>query len=493
MLLVAASRLESVRSRDPARCSQELVRIIAALPEFPAVAAFDASGVTNCGSNPAAPSISISDRPYFQATLQRKQFVVSDYVIGRQTGSGTIAFTYPALDDAGNVVAVMLMFINSRPLSELLNNPPLPAGAFVALVDTGGTIVARWPDPEGWVGQNVATAAWARDSLQEPSGAMQLAMPDGNDFAVGFARLQAPAQWTVAVGLPLAPVLAQSDAQLFRSILLTIAVYAIARLGAFLAAQWWVGAPIRLLQEAADAMAQGNLNVRPPRASVPELRALSEHFVNMAEALETRLKQKDFLVHEVNHRVKNSLQLVASMFALHRGHVKDPEARRQFDEVSAKVLTVARVHQRLYTDDHVESIAFDTFLSEMCGELASALGDDREVQLTCEASSCRLPTAQAIPLALIVNELVTNAFKYAYPSRTEDQPVGAIRVSCREIDGRIEISVSDDGAALPANFAVRAHPGLGMRMITVLLQQLKGTLDIVPGLNGKAFVVRVPV
>ena len=256
---------------------------------------------------------------------------------------------------------------------------------------------------------------------------------------------------------------------------------------AWLGAYWWVDRPVADLRETADAIAGGDLHARPRRTStVPELRVLGDHFVTMAVALESRLQQKDVLLKEVNHRVKNSLQLVASVFTLHRAGITDAHARQQFDEVATKIGTVARVHQKLYCDEHVDSISFGTFLEEMCQELESVLRTDDASKVRCTAGPCRLPTDLAIPLALIVNELVTNAFKYAYQSSPGD-----VRVECHQDVKGVTVSVADDGP-LPPNFKVAESRGLGMRMISALLQQLHGTLEIVPHGGGKSFVVHVP-
>lgn len=94
-----------------------------------------------------------------------------------------------------------------------------------------------------------------------------------------------------------------------------------------------------------------------------------------------------------------------------RAGIGDEEARQQFDEVAAKVATVARVHQRLYRDENVELLAFGTFLEEMCKDLVTALSGSTLARVHCEAEACRLPTDVAIPLAPIINELVINAAK----------------------------------------------------------------------------------
>lgn len=488
VLLVAASRLDSVRGGSRVECFNELARLQAVLPDFPAAAAFHPDGNTMCSSNPNPIGTNISDRTYFHETVSKKQFTVSDYVVGRSSGTGTIAFTYPALDDNGNVLAVLLLFINSAPLSELLNKPPVPAGGFIALVDSVGTITARWPDPTRWVGQKGAGTPWGEALLRNHDGAITARLADGADYALGFVPLTAPSRMSIVVGLPLGPAIRQAEAQFRRAMALTVAVFGLMALVAWLGAQWWVHRPVSDLREAADAIASGDLRARPRHtSSVPELRALGDHFVSMAQALEARLLQKDVLLKEVNHRVKNSLQLVASVFTLHRAGITDERARQQFDEVVNKIATVAHVHQKLYRDEKVDSIAFGAFIEEMCGELESVLCGDDQCTGSCEATECRLPTDLAIPLALIVNELITNAFKYAQPA----DGAGDIHVECRHDGAAVVVLVADRGP-FPPDFKVADSKGLGMRMISVLLQQLRGSLEVVPLAHGKSFVVRVP-
>ena len=223
VLLVAASRLDSVRRGLSVECAQELARVQVTLPEFPTVAAFHPTGTAPCSSNPNPTGTNISDRAYFRETLATKQFVVSDYVVGRVTGSGTIAFTYPGLDQAGNVAAVMLMFINSGPLSQLLQEVALPPGAFVALLDRTGTIVAHAPEPTAFVGRPAAETLWGRDLPVSDAGATRATAPDGAEFAVGYAALDASSRMSLVVGLPLGPALQSAETLFFEAMLLTVA------------------------------------------------------------------------------------------------------------------------------------------------------------------------------------------------------------------------------------------------------------------------------
>lgn len=190
---------------------------------------------------------------------------------------------------------------------------------------------------------------------------------------------------------------------------------------------------------------------------------------------------------EANHRVKNRLQMVAGVLTLHRRDA-DPKARAQFDDARQQVLTVARVHERLYKGNSVETVDFGTFLRELCNDLHNALGSGNRT-LVCSADPILLPTAVAIPVALIVNELITNAIKYAYGPTD----VGEIRVRCARAEAALVLTVTDEGAALAADFSVAGNAGLGLRMVDMLLHQLQGRLTVEAHGRGKTFRADVPL
>jgi two-component sensor histidine kinase len=310
--------------------------------------------------------------------------------------------------------------------------------------------------------------------------------------------MQLPTSLTVLVALPLAAAMQEAEAVFWRNVGWTTAIFLLAAFVAVMGSHLTVVRPIRELQKFADALSRGDFQSRPPtdRGGAKELRALGMHFDAMRRSLEQRqaqlveaLQQKDVLLKEVNHRVKNSLQLVASLIGLQRASIKDPEARRQFEQAGRRINTVAQIHQRLYQDEHVDQVALDRFLKDLCADLQGVMGRDGTISFVCEATACQLPTEQVIPVALIVNELATNAVKYGYPGDIG----GVIRVVCEQDSDCVTVTVSDDGAPLPDNFAPSESTGLGMKMITALARQLRATLDVVRRLDGKSFVLRVPV
>ncbi|WP_431858953.1 sensor histidine kinase [Azospirillum sp.] len=200
------------------------------------------------------------------------------------------------------------------------------------------------------------------------------------------------------------------------------------------------------------------------------------------------LKATEELLREVNHRVKNSLQLVSSLLTLQALSSKDTELRRQFQEACGRIGTIAQVHQRLYQSQTYSEVAFGAYLRDLCRELGgSAAAAGRTIAV--ETDDVDLPADTVIPLALVVNELVSNAVKYAYP---EGQP-GEVAVGFRvQPDGRKSLTVADHGRGLPEGYDVARADTLGMKVIRAFIGQLKGKLRAEPNVPGTRFVVDLP-
>jgi len=242
----------------------------------------------------------------------------------------------------------------------------------------------------------------------------------------------------------------------------------------------WVAARGRTLF--ADEVGGG----RKPLQFAGTVRDITER--KTAEAtLQAALEQQQVLLKEVNHRVKNSLQLVSSLLRLQARRIPDPAVSAQLEDAMTRISTIGHIHQRLYRDQEIKRIDFGAFLTELCADLQ---GSAPECSIRVDAPHLRVPTDRAIPLALVTNELVTNAFKYAYP----DKRPGTISVSVTQpTEAEIAVCVSDEGVGLPAGFSIENATSLGMVLISNLLSQLDGTIAIQNRPRGASFVVTAPV
>ena len=500
LLLEATSHLQSIREKDADQCTARLREMAEKIQELTAMAALTPDGDRWCVSLAGAGPLNLGDREYFRDTIRTRTWQSSDFIIGRQTGQGSLVFTYPVTNSTGVITSVLFVAYRTSVLSRLLNEPSLPQGAIVALLDKKGVVAARWPDPERWTGENLSESDVVRRAIAERRGSMR-GMADwagSGEYAFGFAPMHPPTKLTVLVALPLSSLLREADSLFWRDVGWTTLIFLLTALFAIVGIQFTVARPLHELQVMVDRVGCGDLDGRPSTrvSGTKEIRSLAGHFEEMALALKQRqsqlleaLQQKDVLLKEVNHRVKNSLQLVASLFGLQRGNIRDKEARRQFDEAGRRINTVAQIHQRLYQDENVDHVALDKFLREMCIDLGTLFGDDNRIVVHCDASPCHLPTQEVIPVALIANELVTNAFKYGYPAGQG----GVIRVTCQPKGDAIVLSVSDDGAPLPEMFDLEKSEGLGMKLIAALAKQLRATLKVVQHVVGKTFVLRIPL
>lgn len=206
------------------------------------------------------------------------------------------------------------------------------------------------------------------------------------------------------------------------------------------------------------------------------------------DGLERLAAQQAVLLREVNHRVANSLQLISALIDLQARQVANAEAQAMLRQASNRVEAVALVHRRLYASGEVGFVDIDQYLAGLVGELERAVGEARH-RIELAAEPIRIETDKAVPLGLIVNELVTNALKYAYP----DGEAGVVRVAFRRCGaGEVELAVEDDGVGYPET--AEAGPrgsGFGAVIVDAMARSLGASLARSPAPHGSRFVLRL--
>jgi two-component sensor histidine kinase len=208
-------------------------------------------------------------------------------------------------------------------------------------------------------------------------------------------------------------------------------------------------------------------------ASVESERMLRQREETLAEALEARevlLEEKDVLLAEVNHRVKNSLQLVVSALSLQSRRIEDPATKAAFAQAITRVRAITSVHERLYRSGDPLVVDMKSYLEGLADDLVVTPEVRTRMQVAVEPVTMR--TERAIPLAIIVNELVTNSLKYAYPA---DRP-GPIVLSLRRVDDEmLELTVADQGVGMLAK--EETGGGLGTKLVATMASQLGATVE----------------
>jgi two-component sensor histidine kinase len=204
--------------------------------------------------------------------------------------------------------------------------------------------------------------------------------------------------------------------------------------------------------------------------------------------LKAALEQQELLLQEGNHRVTNSLQLVASMLSLQSSTAPTQEARDQLQEAVSRISAIARAHERLYRTRKIKTLDLGDYLTDICNDMDEA-APRSDVYVTA-AAGIEIATDRAISISLVVTELITNAAKHAY-SAGDSRPISVTLQS--DGNDRIAIIVADRGDGLPAGFDPKKSTGLGMRIVSGLLAQLKADLKIEHREPGTAFIMSMPL
>jgi two-component sensor histidine kinase len=206
-------------------------------------------------------------------------------------------------------------------------------------------------------------------------------------------------------------------------------------------------------------------------------------------ALESALAEKTILLKEIHHRVKNNLAVISSLLSMKADAVRNPTARDALLKSQQRVHSMALIHEQLYGNEHLDRIDFADYAAELVRRLHAAMASDLErvaIQLALEP--IELAIEQAVPCGLILNELITNVFKYAFRGRED----GRIVISFREAAAGVrELSVEDDGVGIAAERTDDSGNSLGLRIIEVLTRQLDGVLEYQP-CSGTRVVLRFP-
>ena len=206
------------------------------------------------------------------------------------------------------------------------------------------------------------------------------------------------------------------------------------------------------------------------------------------DRLEALAAKQALLLREVNHRVANSLQLISSLLEMQARRTEDADARDVLHAAAERVEAVSLVHRRLYTSDDVSHVEMDQYLAGLVEELQRSVGtQDASCSIRLRADPVRVETDKAVAIGLVVNELVTNAAKYAYPGRDG----GEVRVEFRGGDGALTLTVEDDGVGLPPSGASPRGSGLGTVIVAAMARTARATVETVQVQPGTRVTLRL--
>jgi len=202
--------------------------------------------------------------------------------------------------------------------------------------------------------------------------------------------------------------------------------------------------------------------------------------------LKASLREKEVLLKEIHHRVKNNLQIISSLLNLQAGQIDDEHTRSLFRESQQRIRSMAFIHEKLYQTKDIAQIDLGDYIRSLARSLLRSYSlSAGQVQLDFELDECKAHIDTALPCGLIVNELVSNALKYAFT----DQREGILRIAlkrCGPESYRLEIS--DNGGGFPKGLDYRATDSLGLQLVMTFVEQLEGTIEMEQG-EGTRFLI----
>lgn len=248
--------------------------------------------------------------------------------------------------------------------------------------------------------------------------------------------------------------------------------------------------PIRMLQRYAQSVSAGSLNARVTLKTNDEIQELGDTLNVMVENLQSSqhklkdsfeakqaMREQEILLREIHHRVKNNMQILTSLLRLQTRRAESEQLRAVLRESEARIRSMGLLHEKLYQSDSVSEIDIAGYLQTLTSELVrmnTPQGEKREIRLAVRGIKMGLDTA--LPCGLIVTELISNSLKYAFPGPGH---AGVILISLgRTQEGEYTLVVWDNGVGLPQDYKERQTKSLGSRLVTMLTDQLNGTLTV---------------
>lgn len=438
------------------------------------------------------PGVDLSMRPHVRAALDGGRFSTGEYVLGFVDDTPSFAYSYPLFDEAGGPKGSINALYKLSSYARLFEGFAPPDDAFLGLVDRNGIRLYFYPPkPTNPVGWPIKASVWDGIRAGGESGIISDEASDGSKRYFGYKKLYlepgAAPYMTVVYATPRDAPAALSRRITLRNLLLLglAAIVALLITGGLSGAL--VGTRLDRIAAMADELRAGRLSARlgfgdgrsdlgriaaALDAMAESIQERDRRLIEDAERLSSSLREKEVLLREVHHRVKNNLQIVLSLIRLQdSAHPGSGLARGDLEE---RIAAMSLVHEMLYKGDSLEYVELGSYCEQLVGLIKAYRGDSSALRLEFEADYMSLRLEKAIPFGLLLNELVGNAYKHA----ARDGKPGKVTLRLKRLgDGRAELTVRDDGPGLPEGLDPSSSGGLGLQLASALADQLDGSLS----------------
>jgi two-component sensor histidine kinase len=463
------------------QCAQRLAQVTSRIPGYANLIRFDRNGKVACAAGGVPSDPQRAAQPWFRALEAGDNLVVVRNAGQAYAGEPSVLAAVPATNARGEFEGAFAAVIALSSLRPSANDPVLPSHSEVALADFEGQLInatnplAFGHLPEDWRGlaKQRGSVVWYAVG-QDGQRRVYSAAPVVRDDVFVLLSAQAPGLLSWARLNPLIGIL-------FPLLTFIIALVAVSVVTERVVVRWIV-----YLQRIAALYAKGRLSVRPVQAEQmpPEIRELAAALELMAEGIVGRdaslrdsLAQKDALMREIHHRVKNNLQVISSLLNMQQRALADPAARAAMSDTRQRITALALIYRALYQGPDLKRVDLRPFLEELTAQLiAGEMLHGPGVRTELSVDALVIDPDRLAPLALFAVEAITNAQKHAFATRG-----GMLTVNFHVRGGEAELEISDDGQA--GDDALAAS-GVGRTLMTAFARQLRGRAELARNASG---------
>jgi len=467
-------------------CEARLTALVDRLEGYDALYRFGSGGRTVCASGPAttvADGSSVAGEPWFRRLRQGEPVALARASAALSPAPGLVIgvrWERPVGVFSGAMAAV----ISLTKLQPDVDDPSLPEGAEAALTDSDGRVLVATDVRAFTLGEGPGLLGWVQRAREGQSAVFQADDASGEPRDYAGAALVGRDIYVV-VSAPSPGLLSWARINPIGVLLLPLAAWITAFAAVMLVSERIVVRWLNYLERIAAPYARGRYSVRPVQAAnaPAEIRVLAGTLDELAEAIAARdrslkdsLSEKDALMREIHHRVKNNLQIISSLLSMQQRALKDEPARAALGDTRQRISALALIYRTLYQSDDIRHADAREFMTELVGQLvASGSGRGHVVTSSIHADSLVVDPDKLAPLALWLVEAITNAQKHAFAGRG-----GALEVRFRVHGDTSVLEVQDDG---PGSHGT-ARTGVGRTLMGAFAKQLRGEVEILPAPGG---------
>jgi len=490
-LLQAAALNPAVLQSSPEQCDAALAALLKTQGDRTTnIWVMEPDGMLRCSGQPASRATQYDQLPWFRLTLQKQALTVGPVMVGVVSGIPVMTVALPILND-GRVEEILatgvpLAYLRRREREDSAMGP-----LDVWLVDAAGEIFQVAGAGPGALPPAADLKAFLSGDTERVE---RLQARDGDDRV--YARASAGPEISILIASSPSTLDATAQAAALRTFLGFALFVGTALLVVGLGGRALIVRPLTLLSREVGAWRPGaRFEPALPRFAPAEVLSLARSFAAATTLLARRdsdlqlaLTRCELLVAEVHHRVRNNLQIISSLLNLQANRLRDPQSRAEFLAARNRIRAMATLYRHLETTTDRDVVRLRSFLDEMTVQLFDALGElpGSRIVLTLDAPDLEMTAEQAVPFAMIVTELLTNALKYAFPPDRR----GRIEVQVKVEGTLVHLRVEDDGVGFAEGLAEPGVAGLGMRLIEGFARQLGATIERSGGAGGTKFELR---